>query len=478
MRIAQTRRCKSNPTRTCEPLCSFRPPDRMFCALLAYSQVGTPYKFGAWFPRAALDVPPYTSIYFQNARISMIAPKPKHLPARHLLPKEIFFYVRTMTADVKFPLPEKDYPAAQYLHVARVIPGHEAGGPAAHMVWGIDTVVGLKKHHCTPTGAPHRSMQLVIVVPSSRTVNPGLEPAQLAFSPTNVVQLHLSRKLPRIIVPLYPRSAPNELGRCVDSVASAVRLRHLRALLGLWSQLRTPELKLASFKRWLRVSWYLPKRMGYKPPDPQIGTPYVEVLEDRGEETNRARWPRIDRAAHLWISQTQQRQHEAEDRAYKPSMRSTMATLRSDNELLDPLRLDIVSSRHGTGLRGPSLRPHVSLEASERDLSLESPKASARHMDGVSDRSASPKTSARRWTGSAGAGSDRLDSSQASPLPRAPSPRAASPRAVSPRAVSPRATSPRTASPRAFESFGERSRSMTRSTSAPQGGMQQRASFA
>ena len=124
----------------------------------ANATVGTPFRYGSWYPRAALDVPPYTTIYFQNGRVSMAAPKPRNLPPRHLLPKVVQFYVRTMTADVKFPLPEADYPSRKYLHVARVIPGHEAGGPAAHMTWSVDTVVGLKKHHVRPgqaCGSPH-----------------------------------------------------------------------------------------------------------------------------------------------------------------------------------------------------------------------------------------------------------------------------------------------------------------------------------
>ena len=59
------------------------------------------------------------------AQLVLEAPKPRELPLRHLLPKIIYFYVRTMTVDVKFPLPEADYPSGKYLHLAKVIPGHE-----------------------------------------------------------------------------------------------------------------------------------------------------------------------------------------------------------------------------------------------------------------------------------------------------------------------------------------------------------------
>ena len=274
-------------------------------AHISDATVGTPFRFGTWFPRAALDVPPYTTIYFQNGRISIAAPRPKDLPTKHLLPKEVAFYVRTMTAEVRFPKDfVREYPAEKYLHIAKVLPGHEAGGPCAHMTWSVDSVVGLKKHHCTASGAPPRSMQLVIIVPSTPTINPGIEPTQLAFSPTNFAQLHLSRRLPRIIVPLFPRTSMNEVGRYVDAMKSAERLRKLRALLGAWETFAAKEVKNAGFKRWAKVAFQLPGspsgRKVFKPPEPQIGSPYVELLKDKGIETDRARWPRLDRAAHMW----------------------------------------------------------------------------------------------------------------------------------------------------------------------------------
>ena len=283
--------------------------------------VGTPFRFGTWFPRAALDVPPYTTIYFQNGRISVAAPRPKELPTKHLLPKEIAFYVRTMTAEVRFPKDfATEYPAENYLHVAKVLPGHEAGGPVAHMVWNIHTVVGLKRHHCTASGAPPRSMQLMIVVPSTPTINPGIEPTQLAFSPTNFAQLHLSRRLPRIIVPLFPRTSGrgryvDEVGRYVDTMKSAERLRKLRALLGAWESFANKEVKNAGFKRWVKVAFQLPSspsgRKVFKPPEPQIGSPYIELLKDKGIETDRARWPRLDRAAHMWGRQSEDEEEAA-----------------------------------------------------------------------------------------------------------------------------------------------------------------------
>lgn len=274
-------------------------------SLDVHATIGTPFRFGTWYPRAALDVPPYTTIYFQNARVSNCAPKPRNLPTKHLLPKSIFFYVRTMTAEVGFPLPEAEYPSHKYLHVARVIPGHESGGPAAHMSWSVDTVVGLRKHQCTKTGAPAPSMQLVLVVPSwvsrdgTQAVNEGLEPRQLAFSPTNSAQLHLSSRLPRVIVPVFPRPSLDQTTRFVDGVKSGARLQALRQLLGAWQAFSSREIKLSAMKRWIKVCSQMPKPKQYTPPEPQLGSPFVEHLRDLGEVKNRCRWPRLDRAIQL-----------------------------------------------------------------------------------------------------------------------------------------------------------------------------------
>ena len=268
----------------------------------ADAAVGTPFRYGSYYPRTALDVPPYTTIYFQNARIAMTAPKPKELQHRHLLPRTIYFYVRTATAEVRFPLPEAEYPAAKYLHCAAVMPGHEAGGPTSHMTWDIDTVVGLKKHHCNRSGAPAKSMQLVLVVPSTKGVNEGVEPTQLAFSPANAVQLHLSKRLPRIVVPIFPISSANEVSRHVDPIESCARLKAMRQLIGSWGSFAKRELRLAGFVRWVRVCSLLPSRKVFIPPEPQLGSPFVELLKDKGEETNRCRWPRMARSVHMTVS--------------------------------------------------------------------------------------------------------------------------------------------------------------------------------
>lgn len=282
-----------------------KPLKRIADKLDVDSTVGTPFRFGKWYPRAALDVPPYTTIYFQNARVASCAPRPVRLPMKFLLPKTIYFYVRTMTAEVGFPLPEADYPSSKYLHCARVMPGHEAGGPASHLVWNVDTVVGLKKHQCLKSGAPVPSMQLVLVVPSwvspdgTQAVNEGLEPRQLMFSPTNGSQLHMSSRLPRVICALFPRPSLDQTSRFLDGHTSGLRLHALRQLIGAWKSYTAHEIKLSAFNRWNKVCELMPSPNLWKPPESQLGTPYVEQLPDLGETKNRCRWPRLERAMQM-----------------------------------------------------------------------------------------------------------------------------------------------------------------------------------
>ena len=197
-------------------------------------------------------------------------------------------------------------------------------------------------------------MQLMIVVPSTPTINPGIEPTQLAFSPTNFAQLHLSRRLPRIIVPLFPRTSGrgryvDEVGRYVDTMKSAERLRKLRALLGAWESFANKEVKNAGFKRWVKVAFQLPSspsgRKVFKPPEPQIGSPYIELLKDKGIETDRARWPRLDRAAHMWGRQSEDEEEAANrlDRLLHPEEAAARARSPSHTPKDEPLATPCVS---------------------------------------------------------------------------------------------------------------------------------------
>ena len=358
----------------------------------AEAQIGSPYQFPfPKFSRAELDVPAFrdqgvTAVYFQNARVSCAAPRPRHLPLHHQLPPKVHFYVRTKTAEVPFPLP------AEYkdcLLTAGLFPGHEYTGPVLHVEWGIANVVGLKPHHLvypatpvaetdpklerhaaaiavggravtfepgqkekrtpgwdvdmptprssrgqqSPRGqSPTRGFgqasprggqpsprggksspaelahfqkgelpantQLVLVVPSTPSVNPGIEPTQITFAPTS--RAHLSKQAPRLIVPIYPRVAPS--GAFVTrtghdrGLASGRIYKKLRMLFGQWENFTSHERMKASFRRWCIVSTLLPDLAAQRVKKAGRGTPYVEEMP-----RNRLRWPRLDVAMHLNI---------------------------------------------------------------------------------------------------------------------------------------------------------------------------------
>ena len=93
-----------------------------------------------------LEVPGYHTFFFQNTLVSAIAPRPEQLKPQQLLPHEIFFYIRTNTQEVSFPLPPT-IPQARYLHMARIMPGHEPGGPSIALELNPSTVIGLKPYH-------------------------------------------------------------------------------------------------------------------------------------------------------------------------------------------------------------------------------------------------------------------------------------------------------------------------------------------
>ena len=75
------------------------------------------------------------------------------------------------------------------------------------------------------------------------------------FSSTfNFAQLHMSRRLPRIIVPLFPRKSFNDQARDVDTISSGTKLKALKSLIGAWERFANKDLKMASFRRWTRRS--------------------------------------------------------------------------------------------------------------------------------------------------------------------------------------------------------------------------------
>jgi hypothetical protein len=276
--------------------------------------VGSPFRHPfRTFSRAQLDVPAFHAmgigaVFFQNARVATVAPRPRQLLSRHVLPPKIYFYVRTRTADVPFPLADK-----KYLHEAKVFPGHESTGPVCHIRWGVDTVIGLRPHHllAVPSAEYHDeggwlpglddaradcalsesggrtrssramqtvppSTQLVLVVPSTDTVNPGVLPTQITFSPTS--RAHLGTKVPRLIVPLHPRAASDEAKRTIDGLASGRTYKRLRTIFSTWERLSSVDRKRLAFKRWVVQLAQLPTLVNDNRPSAAVGSPFVEEM--------------------------------------------------------------------------------------------------------------------------------------------------------------------------------------------------------
>ena len=139
------------------------------------------------------------NIFFQNARLSALAPKQHEVSPRHVLPDEIFFILYVATYRCTYPLPE-EYPEERYLHRATTLMGYEAAGPAVHLNFDPSTVVGLRAHQMVGGSCP---FACVLEVPVTRRLNKFLTPCRLTFQPASPSQLHSSRQLPRIIVPIY-----------------------------------------------------------------------------------------------------------------------------------------------------------------------------------------------------------------------------------------------------------------------------------
>jgi hypothetical protein len=165
---------------------------------------------------------PTPNIFFQNGRISGIAPSPVQLSPRLELPATIYFFIRVKHCRVSFPFPPS-LPTERYLHKAQVIPGHEEAGPVAHVPFDGAHVIGLYEHE-------HLSfMQLVLEVPSTPTINPSIHPTRLSFHPRHSAQLHSGSggagtiEMPRIIVTAYPHLVSRHDARmmAVSRAASA-----------------------------------------------------------------------------------------------------------------------------------------------------------------------------------------------------------------------------------------------------------------
>ena len=132
---------------------------------------------------------------FVNARASN---GPAALSPRLQLPTAISFFVRVKFQRVGFPFPPGV--SKHYLHTAR----RQAGlGLVARIAFDARHVIGLLKHQ-------HLTLcQLVLEVPSTESVNPGLQPTKLSFHPCHACQLHMggARLQPRAHGPTSPTPA-------------------------------------------------------------------------------------------------------------------------------------------------------------------------------------------------------------------------------------------------------------------------------
>ena len=193
------------------------------------------------------------NIFFQNVGISAHHTRPDRFdPKTDNLPKRIYFYVKTVQSarcqrlarlrtpgapvltgasqtralanhrlpgaianhrlphpclaetGVPFPFPPQ---MKRYLHRTSVVKGHENAGPVFCLRPSPQTIVGLEPFMLKGGRARVGQLQLELVVPSTKTINPRLRPTSLTFDPLNSWTLHASSTspLPRVIVPVQLR---------------------------------------------------------------------------------------------------------------------------------------------------------------------------------------------------------------------------------------------------------------------------------
>lgn len=169
--------------------------------------------------KLAEDTRPLPNLVFSNGH----AQPGCTLSPRLQLPSSIYFYVHVKFQRVSFPFPP-GISTKQYLHAA---PLQSSGGEFAGITLPFDErhVIGLCKHHL------QSFVQLVLVVPSTATVNPRLRPTKLSFHPRHNAQLHRgvdggaerSSALPRLIVPVWPVSLSRGAAKGRDAWMPAPR---------------------------------------------------------------------------------------------------------------------------------------------------------------------------------------------------------------------------------------------------------------
>lgn len=110
---------------------------------------------------------------------------------------------RIAETGIPFPLPPE---LKRYLHKTSVVKGHENAGPLFCLHPSPQTILGLEPF-MLKRGPKFCQLQLELVVPSTKRINPRLRPAALTFDPLNASALHASSTspLPRVIVPVALR---------------------------------------------------------------------------------------------------------------------------------------------------------------------------------------------------------------------------------------------------------------------------------
>lgn len=184
------------------------------------------------------DTRPHANLYFKNGYATQLqsAAHSSHsksmLSPRLSLPPIIYFYVHVKFHKTPFPFPP-GVDTKKYLLEARTVPGHEELGVQAHVPFDEAHVIGLQKFHLQSFA------QLVVVVPSTDTINPRLQPAKLSFHPRHSTNLHRgmeggserSEGLPRLILNVWPKKISHGAARGRHSAAA---LRTAARVPSLW----------------------------------------------------------------------------------------------------------------------------------------------------------------------------------------------------------------------------------------------------
>jgi hypothetical protein len=151
---------------------------------------------------------PTPNVFFQNGRLSGVAgpgtSRDGQMSPRLQMPPVVRFFIRVKHCRISWPFPPS-VSVDKYLLTAQVMPGHEEAGPVANVQFDPAHVIGLLDHQLLSF------VQLVIEVPSTETINPGIHPTRLSFHPRHGSQLHScgqggagTIEMPRLIVTIYP----------------------------------------------------------------------------------------------------------------------------------------------------------------------------------------------------------------------------------------------------------------------------------